>query len=99
MAEIEPVVLRYNAGKCPACRGYLWAEVTVAVRVSTPTLDANGTARAHASAEPIAMQVSHDCDKREGEPMAEWEAQILRDVDAEHAAQRNEPTATEGDAR
>lgn len=62
---IRTDVLRHKVGFCPACRGYLWAEVTLVSRVNQPTLSVDGKTAVYASAEAVAMAVQHQCDRRE----------------------------------
>lgn len=57
--------LRHKVGTCPACREYLWAEVTMEVHVGDPRLDADGSASVHACATPVAMTVAHECAGRD----------------------------------
>lgn len=63
---IPPTTVRHKVGTCPACRGYLWADVGIAVEVAEPTLDADG--QPHVRARPIFtdMHLEHHCE-REGE--------------------------------
>ena len=63
MARIEARVdtIRHRVGQCPACREYLWAEVTVNTYVGDPTLNEEGYGYVNASAEPVAMQLNHSC--------------------------------------
>lgn len=51
-----------KVGKCPACRGFLWADVTIAVKVTRPKLDDDGQASVLATARPISTALAqHEC--------------------------------------
>ena len=53
--------LRHNAGQCPACREYLWAEVTIESKTSAPKLNVEGKATAYVNARPVGMRLTHEC--------------------------------------
>jgi hypothetical protein len=61
MKHVESTTLRHKVGQCPACREYLWAQVTVSTEVSEPTISPDGKCHAYVNAKPIAMCVSHQC--------------------------------------
>lgn len=60
--------LRHNLGTCPACRDYLWADVTIVSRVAPPSLSVEGKTLTHSNARAVAMRVEHRCDSRYDEP-------------------------------
>lgn len=59
--KIPTTTVRHNVGTCPACRGYLWAEVDIDVAVSEPTMTREGKATVYASPEVVGMRVAHSC--------------------------------------
>lgn len=56
-------VVRHKVGQCPACRDYLWAEVTIVATISAPSLSEEGRANVFANARPVAMTVTHTCEE------------------------------------
>lgn len=62
MKLVNPTEIRHKIGMCPGCRDYLWAEVTVAVDVGTPTFTEEGKASVYANAKVVGMRLpAHEC--------------------------------------
>jgi len=63
---VNPTVIRHKVGTCPACRVYLWADVTVAADVGTPTFTEEGKASVYVNAKVVGMSLpAHTCDATE----------------------------------
>lgn len=52
---------RHNAGTCPGCHGYLWADVTVNTEVRAPGLTHDGKPTANVTARIVRVALEHEC--------------------------------------
>jgi hypothetical protein len=53
--------VRHNVGTCPACRGFLWADVEIEVSIGEPTITHEGRAHVYATPRMVSMAVAHSC--------------------------------------
>jgi hypothetical protein len=59
---------RRKVGKCPACRGYLWADVVITTTTSTPIwYDTADAPQSNSTSKATAASLIHHCDESDGD--------------------------------
>lgn len=57
--------LRHRIGRCPGCRGYVWAFVDVESTLGKPSLDSEGRAMSDSHAVITGARIDHKCQREE----------------------------------